>query len=403
MSMGRALNFVGSPLDVSGLIGGQRDETSARHGIELDRPGGHSGVLRGDLGGTSIDTDRLHFTVVVRHALHDALIPLGDDARDQSCRREIIDRREQLGECHLFDNRPLRIGTGPTGNRAEIGVLECGRRLHTDNARHLLGGRCVVEVIADWVIDFVRPRAPPKIDDSPAAAAIESCRYQLYELEKRVVLTLRPAHAKLASAKLYVLITASACARGDWLAATRSALLGRADILQLREKDLEGGELLVRACEFVRLCRDAGAISIINDRVDIAQLAGADGVHLGQGDLPAAEARKLLGHRALIGVSTHQPSQARQAVLDGADYIGAGPVYPSATKPRDISPGLPYLRELSGMSPPFPLPVFAIAGITEARIPEVLSTGMTRIAVTAAATGSADVQAACGRLRHALG
>ena len=242
-----------------------------------------------------------------------------------------------------------------------------------------------------------------KIDDSPAAAAIESCRYQLYELEKRVVLTLRPAHAKLASAKLYVLITASACARGDWLAATRSALLGRADILQLREKDLEGGELLVRACEFVRLCRDAGAISIINDRVDIAQLAGADGVHLGQGDLPAAEARKLLGHRALIGVSTHQPSQARQAVLDGADYIGAGPVYPSATKPRDISPGLPYLRELSGMSPPFPLPVFAIAGITEARIPEVLSTGMTRIAVTAAATGSADVQAACGRLRHALG
>jgi thiamine-phosphate pyrophosphorylase len=237
-----------------------------------------------------------------------------------------------------------------------------------------------------------------KITDPSAAAIMESCRYELYELERRIALTLRPPNARLSSALLHVLITESCCRKGDWRGAAQAALRGGADVLQLREKSLDGRELLERAKFLVAACHEAGALCIINDRVDIAQLSGADGVHLGQTDLPAAEARKLLGPRALIGVSTHESAHAHQARLDGADYIGAGPVFPSATKPRDISPGLPYLRSLADFS----LPVFAIAGITLERVPQVVAAGTSRIAVTAAATDTDDVEAACRNLRSAL-
>src|SRR5213079_2637827 len=98
---------------------------------------------------------------------------------------------------------------------------------------------------------------------------------------------------------------------------------------------------------FVALCRSRGVISIINDRADIAMLADADGLHVGQSDLPAVQARKLIGQSRILGVSTHNLEQARQAVLDGADYIGVGPLFPSPTKPRDFLPGLAFARQVA--------------------------------------------------------
>lgn len=236
-----------------------------------------------------------------------------------------------------------------------------------------------------------------KVDHPGYAAEIERARYGLYTVEQKLARTLRPKQARLEAARLYVLITESAC-RQDWPTTARLALEGGADVLQLREKNMDAGEMLVRARTLRELCARHGALLIVNDRPDVAVLAEADGLHVGQADLPAVEARKIIGQHAILGVSTHKLADARQARLDGADYIGAGPTYRSPTKPREISPGLPYLRELKD----YPLPVFAIAGITPERVPEVVATGVRRVAVTAAVTQAEDVAQACRTIRATL-
>src|SRR2546423_2494403 len=140
-----------------------------------------------------------------------------------------------------------------------------------------------------------------KTIDPGAASRIESIRYRFYDIESRLSLTLRPAACGLASVRLYVLITESICNR-PWLEAAEQAIVGGADCLQLREKNLDGAEFLSRARQFVQLCGRHKVLSIINDRPDIALLSGADGVHVGQDDLPAREARKLLGRDKIVGV-----------------------------------------------------------------------------------------------------
>jgi thiamine-phosphate pyrophosphorylase len=224
---------------------------------------------------------------------------------------------------------------------------------------------------------------------SPAdAAKIESLRYRFYEIERRLALTLRPAACDFASVRLYVLITESSC-KIPWLTAAEQAIAGGADCLQLREKNLDGAEFLRRAKEFVQLCRRSKVISIINDRPDIALLADADGVHVGQDDLPAADVRRLIGMNKIVGVSTHRIEQAKRAVLDGADYVGVGPIYRSPTKPRDFLPGLDYARQIVDAN--LPIPAVAIAGITLENVDEVLAAGIRAVAVTAAVIGCENV------------
>ena len=183
------------------------------------------------------------------------------------------------------------------------------------------------------------------------------------------------------------------------LDAAKEAIDGGADCLQLREKELEAAELLKRAKQLVKLCRDRNVICIINDRADIAMLSDAHGLHVGQTDLPATEARKLIGREKILGVSTHNIEQARQAVIDGADYIGVGPVFKSSTKTRDILPGLPYARQVATE---IKLPAIAIAGITHKNVDEVLSTGLRAVAVTAAVIACDDVKEATRALKERL-
>jgi thiamine-phosphate pyrophosphorylase len=232
---------------------------------------------------------------------------------------------------------------------------------------------------------------------SPAAASVvESLRYRFYDLELRLARTLHPKN-RFAAVRLYVLITESIC-KLPWREVVQAALAGGADCIQLREKDLDAAELLRRAQALVPLCRQHNALFILNDRPDLALLSNADGVHLGQTDLPAIEARKLLGPDVLIGVSTHTLDQARQAHLDGADYIGVGPVFRSSTKTRDILPGLEFARQATQI----PLPAVAIAGITEQNLDDVLATGVQAVAVTAAVAASDDPLAATRRLKARL-
>ena len=235
-----------------------------------------------------------------------------------------------------------------------------------------------------------------KVLDPAIASEIEKLRYRFYAIEQSIAATLRPG--KFEGVRLYVLITQAIC-RSDWFATAEQAIAGGADCLQLREKEMEGAEFLARAKRLVALCRKHNVLCIINDRTDIALLSGADGVHLGQGDLPATEARKILGPGKIIGVSTHNIGQARQAVLDGADYIGVGPVFRSSTKTRDFLPGLDYAREVARN---IKIPAVAIAGITLENVEQVIEAGVSRVAVTAAVVGCENVRGAAERFKKKL-
>lgn len=236
-----------------------------------------------------------------------------------------------------------------------------------------------------------------KIAAPDAAARIEKMRYEFYEIEQRLARTLRPAD-RFAGVRLYVLITQSLCRR-PWPQVAREAIAGGADCLQLREKDLPAAEFLQRARLLVALCREHNVPCIINDRPDVAILADADGVHVGQEDLPAAEARKLVGAGKIVGVSTHNLEQARQAVLDGADYIGVGPFFRSETKPRDFLAGPEFARQATRE---IQIPAVAIAGINASNVDEVLATGIRAIAVSAAVIAADDVRNAAAELKRKI-
>lgn len=159
-------------------------------------------------------------------------------------------------------------------------------------------------------------------------------------------------------------------------------LAGGARLIQLRDKEASARELLDAARACLPLTRAAGARLIINDRVDVALVSDADGVHLGQDDLSVAEAREILGAEKIIGVSTHTPEQFMNALTTSADYIAIGPVYATTTK-ENPSPvvGLDLLRQAMGLAD---RPLVAIGGINHARAPEVIAAGANSVAVIAA-------------------
>lgn len=229
------------------------------------------------------------------------------------------------------------------------------------------------------------------------ARHVEVLRYRSYTLERAVVRG-GEARRRLTDARLYVLLTGSQCpASLDWTIARAAA--GGATVFQLREKSLTDAELVARARDVRRWTRAANALFVINDRPDVARLVGADGVHLGQDDLPVADARRVVGPDALIGVSTHSVEQVRKAVLDGADYLGVGPTFPSRTKAFDAFPGLEFVRAAAAETN---LPAFALGGVGPENVAEVAAAGLKRVAVSAAVCAADDPEAVARVLRAAL-
>ncbi|MBN2582257.1 MAG: thiamine phosphate synthase [Planctomycetes bacterium] len=218
-----------------------------------------------------------------------------------------------------------------------------------------------------------------------SAAAFEQIRYRIYTLEKSFSALLN-GNARLASLRLYVLVTSSLCCRPP-LETVDAVLAGGADAVQLREKLMPAGELLDLARAVTERCRKAGALSIINDRADIARAAGADGVHVGQEDLPVRACRQAMGPAAVVGVSAQTPEMAARALADGADYLGIGPVFASTTKTRSFTIGIEGLQEVRQATP---LPSVAIAGITLDTVDQVLAAGPTAIAVCSDIIGHND-------------
>ena len=224
-----------------------------------------------------------------------------------------------------------------------------------------------------------------KLLDPGASAQFKQLRYRAYTLQRTVEIT-RSSASRLASARLYVLLDG----REDldrFAALAQSLVRAGVHVVQLRDKRLDDRRLLERAVALRGITRAAGVLFIVNDRPDLAVLAGADGVHVGQGDVSVKAARTIVGPRALIGVSTHSIDQARQAVLDGADYIGVGPIFPSQTKEFDRFPGLDLLRAVSAE---IRLPAFAIGGIGPDNLVAVLQTGIGRVAVSSAVLDAPD-------------
>jgi thiamine-phosphate pyrophosphorylase len=236
-----------------------------------------------------------------------------------------------------------------------------------------------------------------KVSDADFAKKCESLRYRLYTLEKAIDIG-RTSRERLEGVRLCVLVDSQSSAAAFEILV--EALVGvGVGMIQLRDKTLNDRELLGRAWQLQVLTRGTGTLAVINDRADIAAAIRADGVHLGQEDLPIGEARRVVGTEMLVGVSTHNLDQARMAVLAGANYLGAGPTFPSQTKSFDAFAGLDYLQHVSGE---IRLPIFAIGGISQENVPEVLATGANRVAVGAAITAATDPASAARRLLSTL-
>ncbi|MGN6188845.1 MAG: thiamine phosphate synthase [Conexibacter sp.] len=208
--------------------------------------------------------------------------------------------------------------------------------------------------------------------------------------------------ARLREARLYLVCDAQGDGRGDLRAFLDAALRGGVDVIQLREKDPSvTDDALLDAARTFRAAADAhGALFVLNDRPDLAAAAQADGVHVGQDDMPVADARALVGEDVLLGRSTHTPEQVEDAAVADVDYFAVGPVHATPTKPGRPAVGYDLIRHAA--SAPRAVPWFAIGGIDPTNVGDVVDAGATRIVVVRALTVSDDPEATARALRGAL-
>ncbi|MCA9053929.1 MAG: thiamine phosphate synthase [Planctomycetaceae bacterium] len=233
--------------------------------------------------------------------------------------------------------------------------------------------------------------------DSFSAAQIGQLRYESYPLEQ-ALLTAQMARGRLGGVSLCLLATDALCPQGVG-PVVLAALEAGCPMVQLREKSVPDDQLLLRAKLLREWTRETGALLIINDRPDLAVLVDADGVHVGQEDLPVAAVRRIVGSDRLVGVSTHNLAQVRKAVDDGADYLGVGPVFPSSTKSFDNFVGLEFVQAAVQETS---LPCFAIGGVDAANVSQVAASGCRRVAVSGAICSASDPSAATRKLLDQL-
>ena len=197
---------------------------------------------------------------------------------------------------------------------------------------------------------------------------------------------------------LYVIIDPDACGGRSAFDVARAALQGGASVVQWRDKRRDKGDQLPDVLALVSLCRDAGALCIVNDQADLAIAADADGVHLGQHDLPIEAVRPIAGAR-IIGVSTNNADEARRAEAAGADYIAVGSIFPTRSKDVTRPASVDQLREVKAA---VRVPVVAIGGIDATNIAQVVAAGADAAAVISAVCGAAEPCAAAAELAAAF-
>ena len=307
---------------------------------------------------------------------------------DASLSAAVKEARHELANCI-----PGSIAPALLVHREIVG--DVGREIRTDSESARSDAVQVVQAAAKRLSEALRAiEEYGKTIDPAFAAAVERIRYRGYELEQRLLLCTR-ARERFEHIRLYVLLNEAVCS-GDWFATAEAVLRGGADCLQLREKDLPDRELLDRAKRLTELCHRHGAIFIVNDRPDIAALSGADGVHLGQDDIPVAAARRVLPSTSIVGVSTHTVDQVVEATGESPDYLAVGPMFDTPTKPQDHIAGPETLVEARERTS---LPLVAIGGIDVENAHEVLSAAPCGLCVCRAVIAQPDVESATARLR----
>jgi thiamine-phosphate pyrophosphorylase len=215
--------------------------------------------------------------------------------------------------------------------------------------------------------------------------------------------------SRLAAARLYLVCSAtsdsSAPGGRDLPALLRAAIAGGVEVVQLREKHLADEELAARAGAAQALCKELGALLIVNDCPLVAREAGADGVHVGQEDMPVAEARRLVGPDMLIGLSTHTRAEIDAATARtpdgsaGVDYIGVGPVHETPTKPGRPAVGLALVRYAAANAS---VPFFAIGGLHAGNLSQAIAAGASRVVVLRAIADAEEPERAARALRGLL-
>ncbi len=340
------------------------------------------------------DLCRFHFNLKgparelkeLRHALLALFFP--DPARREEWTR-FRDIEGDVGRGH--PSPPDALGPaapGPGGAAAgspEAGALAVAVK-NLERAKEAL--RTIEEVCRPW--------------DAGKAKALEDWRYRLYSIEKGFLhLTRSRGRLDPIPARLYLLFS-GALLKAPMEEVLDAAIAGGAGAVQMREKELPDQERLALGRRLREITARAGIPLIVNDRPDLALLLHADGVHLGQGDLPVAAARQLVGESMLIGVSTHSLEEARQAVREGADYIGIGPVFPTPTKEVGPCLGLQGFREIHSQ---VDIPAFAVGGVSPANIAQLAEAGAERVAVSSAilkAESAEEARAIASALTAAL-
>jgi len=205
-------------------------------------------------------------------------------------------------------------------------------------------------------------------------------------------------HGRLRRARLYVLVGSEPAGGAGAVELARMAYAGGADVVQLREKTGSDRDRYGAAIAIAALARAAGGLFVVNDRLDLALAAGADGVHLGQEDLPLEAARKLWPG-GILGGSAHDDREVERCLAAGVDYVGLGCCYPSVTKATVAMEGLALVARWAGR---LPVPAFALGGITLERVGELARLGATRIAVSAAIARAPDPVAATRAFKDAV-
>lgn len=273
--------------------------------------------------------------------------------------------RQELANWHSQDLRASRDTPGDPGTE-----LTHPKEEQRSSVQELLQANlCRVEEALRVLEEY------GKLYNPNMGAAFKQMRYRVYTLESNLLAYRR--HQLLDRSHLYLVTSASE----QLFSVVEAALQGGLTLVQYREKTADDVIRLAHAQKLRQICHHYGALFIMNDRIDLALAVDADGVHLGQQDMPIALARQILGPHRLIGRSTTNPDEMQRAIAEGADYIGVGPVYETPTKVDKPAAGLEYVQYVAKHAS---IPWFAIGGIDPSNINEVLTSGAQRVAVVRA-------------------
>ena len=302
------------------------------------------------------------------------------------------DWRQQLGQLHDDCYRAARS----TATDTAAGLSHPAQETRTDSVAIVKANASRVQEALRVIEEFARA------GDAALAHTAAAVRYALYDHEICILEACghNRRRQQLEDARLCLITDPGTDNDGDQLVHhVKAALQSGVSLVQYRRKHGSDGLRLQEAQQLAQLCQEHKALFIVNDRIDLALLVNADGVHLGQEDLPHHEARRLLGSAKLIGRSTHQLAQLHEAQEQGADYVGVGPVFATATKADRQPAGLNWVKEACATAH---IPWFAIGGITAKTLPEVREAGASRVAVVGAIMASEDPALASRQLLDLL-